>query len=56
MATRATAMAMAMATAMAIAMATATMWAIATARRLAGNKEGKGRGRKGNYNGDQGGG
>jgi hypothetical protein len=36
--------------------ATATMWAIAMATRLAGNKEGKGKGGKGKCNGDEGGG
>ncbi len=38
-----------------MAMVTATIWAMAMATRLAGNKEGKGDGSKGDGNGDEGG-
>ncbi len=37
-------------------MTMATMWAMATAMRLAGDKEGKGKGGKGKCDGDEGGG
>jgi hypothetical protein len=40
----------------ALAMATVTMWAMVTATRLAGNKEGKGKGGKSNGDGNEGGG
>ncbi len=53
-ATRAMAMAMAMATATAIAMAMAMTWVMATTMRLAGDKEGKDKGCKGNGDGDEG--
>jgi hypothetical protein len=35
--------------------ATATMWAMATVTRLVGKEEGKGEGRKGKFNGNEGG-
>ncbi len=37
-------------------MAMATMWAIVMAKRLAGNEEGKGKGGKGKFDGNKGGG
>jgi hypothetical protein len=40
----------------AAAMATATMWAMVMVTRLAGNKEGKGKGGKGKCDSDEGGG
>jgi hypothetical protein len=38
-----------------MATATAMMWAMATLTRLSGNKAGKGKGGKGNNNGNEGG-
>jgi hypothetical protein len=43
-----------MATAMVTAMVTAIMWEMMTVTRLAGNEEGKGKGGKGNDDGNRG--